>query len=462
MGARRASRWPWALVVAGAGAGVAAAAGSAPTARTSIVVFAPPATPQAAPGELGGSTYGGAIALPSGAFVTERRDVEVGDDGEIWLRGVPDTTDPASVQLRGIGEPIAVRAQRFVPEATAGNDVLGKHVGEPVTVVTPKGELAGTLRGADLQSLVLETADGLHVLRRDGYVQDVRLAKGAAGAAALAFHVDKRGKQSIEIAYRADSITWSADYVAVLDAAGAAVDFAAWASIKNGTTASWDGAELTLVGASAARDRKQGAARFTVPAATRLGAGETVQVELAPPRTGVKVRPIVTFEAMPDPAAQFQQTQATDCNMNNQEDTGRAHVALELDAPQLPAGRVHLFQRSAARLDAVGDDDLHQAAGVVRLRVAETVDVTGERHAVSCNYDESSKTIREKVELVLENRGKQRVTVIAREFMWRWPAWRLDGESQKGERVAPQAQEYRVELAPGAKQTVSYGILYAW
>ncbi|HEY1814318.1 MAG TPA: DUF4139 domain-containing protein [Kofleriaceae bacterium] len=472
-------RIPWLV----AGAAVAASAYAAgPAARTAITVFTAPPDATTAQGEFGGTTYGTPIVPPAGALVTERRDVDVGA-GEVRLTGVPDTLDPASVQLRGVNEPIAVNEQRFVPGATTIEEVMARHVGEQVTVTTPKGDVTGTLRAVDPLAIVVETAGGLRVLRRDGYVLDVKLPGGAnAAQPELVWRLAGAhgGKQPVEITYRADGMSWSADYNAVFDPAQKTLDFSAWATVKNATTASFDGAELTLVDTSVGpavsapsktatpivRAPSGAPSRFVVPGLVKLGAGETVQVALAPPRIGVKVRPVVTFEAMPDPSANFQQFQAVDCNQLSAQLAGAGHaeVALELDTPgQLPAGKVRLFERTGSRLDVISEDQLHASPNLARIRLASDSEIVGERHATSCNYDEHARTIREKVELSLENHGKQRVTVIAREFMWRWPMWHLEGdELPKGTRAGPQTQEYRFDLGPGGKQLVSYTVVYAW
>src|SRR5262249_49860726 len=136
----------------------------------------------------------------------------------------------------------------------------------------------------------------LEMMRRDNYVQDVRLPAGAASdQPSLLWRVDtaKPGKHTVLVSYRADGMSWTADYTAVLDEAGKALDFSAWAMVKNATGASYDGAELTLVGvgsgatgAQAGDAVRPGAApaQFVVPAQVRIGRGEAVQVELIPRR----------------------------------------------------------------------------------------------------------------------------------------------------------------------------------
>jgi hypothetical protein len=445
---------PWLVL------GLALGATDAGAGRTTITVWAASPPPPAA---FGGVTYGG-FAPASGAMISEQREVDVAASGELRIAGVASTIDPASVQLRSLSEPaVAITEQRFIPGATTPDEILARHVGEQVLVVTPKGDVAGVLRSVDAQALVVETAGHLQVMRRDGFVQDVRLAAGVEKPT-LAWRVatKKPGKQTVELTYRADGMSWSADYLAIYDEAAKTLDFAAWATIKNATGATFDDAQLTLVAGG-----KGPQAQYRVPSQVHLGAGESVQVELIPRRAAAKPRSVVAYEAAPDLSASFQQYPASDCTQLSGAPVGqgRADVALELDVPgALPDGRVRLFRRKPDRLELVADDALRIAGNVVRIRVASDGDVTGERHAVSCTVDERTRTIREKIEVKLENRGKTAVEAVVREFMWRYPVWHIDpaDETIKGTKAAAQTQEYRLAIPAGGKKSVTYSVVYQW
>jgi hypothetical protein len=464
------------------------------SARTTITVWvAAPA--QAQTPTYGGATYG-TVVPTSGALIAEQRDVDIDANGDARVTGVAATIDPTSVRLRAIGsidsgEGVQITQQRFIAGATTPDEILARHVGDTVTVVTAKGELTGVLRASDAQAIVVEVGTGerrqLQVLRRDGYVLDVRLSARPGGdKPTLAWRVaaKKPGKHAFEIVYRADAMSWTADYVAVLDDASKTLDFAAWATIKNGTGASFDDAELTLVSGGgqvvpaaangyqlAPRPTVTPQLRFVVPSAVRLGVGETVQVELAPPRVRVKPRSVVTYEAMPDPAASPGFTTGlvmpmTDCNMWNSGGgvTGRAEATLELDAPaQLPDGRVRLFRRRGDRLELASEDQLRGGVGIARINLSPDGEIAGERHA-TCLVDERAKTIREKIEIKVENKGKQAADVVVREFLWRWPQWKIDpaDESMRGARAGAQTQEYRVNVPGGGRKTLSYTVVYSW
>lgn len=189
--------WPVAVAVAVAAAvaGVVAIAqaGSQPTARTQITIWATPPAGDA----YGGLAHGG-YAPTTGAPITERREIDVGGDvrGAIEARisGVAATLDPASVQLRDLTDPAAqIADQRFLPAAATPTEILARHVGESVTATTPRGDVAGVVRAVDDQVIAIETGAGdqrhLEVMRRDTYVQDLRLAAGATSDPTVAWRV---------------------------------------------------------------------------------------------------------------------------------------------------------------------------------------------------------------------------------------------------------------------------------
>ena len=70
--------------------------------------------------------------------------------------------------------------------------------------------------------------------------------------------------------------------------------------------------------------------------------------------------------------------------------------------------------------------------------------------------------IREKIEVKLDNKSKQAVDVVAREFLWRWTMFRIEDEAPKGTKAGAQTEEYRVKLPAGGHQTITYTVVYSW
>jgi hypothetical protein len=462
-------------------------------ARTQLTVWSTPQTPVGAYGAYGGLGYGG-YSTPTGAMITERRDVDVAADGEVRIIGIASTVDPATVQLRSITDPggLSISEQRFVPGASSPDEILARHIGDSVTIVTAKGEVTGTLVSVDAQALVLEVgsgdARGLQFMRRDSYIQHIRLPAGKGSdkpSLVWRLRTKKPGKQTVEVTYRADGLSWAADYLAIFDEGARTIDFSAWATLRNTSGTSFDGAELTLVSGGSASPapniynpygalprQSVPSMRFTVPTPVHVGSGESVQVELMPPRVAAKARSVVAFEAVQDLSPNYQGYPATDCSMLNATvaGTGRAEVAVEVElqgVKQLPEGRVRVFKRAkgtaADRLEVLAEDQLRTSAGVARIRLASHSDLTGERRTSACTLDERARTLSEKVEVKLENKGKQAVDVVVREFQWRYPIWRIDAadESVKGVRASAQTQEYRVSVPAGGKKSVTYTVTYS-
>lgn len=428
-----------------------------------VATAAPDATPRtritiwATPNAFGGASYGMATP-PTGALVAEQREVLVSASGEASLAEIATTVDPASVHVRDLTEPGAtISEQRFVPGATTATELLGRRIGAKVTVVTAKGEVAGTLRAVDDQVLVLETTTGLSVLRRDA-AQDIRFAAAAGDRPTLAWRLSakKPGKHAIELVYRVGGLAWAADYLAVLDGTGQQLDFSARATIKNSSGGAFDAAEVTLVGADAH------ATRFTLPQPVSLRTGD--QVELMPSRFGAKARQVAVFEA---PAGDMIALESpnTDCTSYTGSTEGASYTALEIDVPaqtMLPAGRVRLFRRKGGALEIVGEDQLAATTGVARIKTAAAAELTGERTAATCNVDERARTLREKVELKLTSTSSKPLDIVVRETMWRWSTWKVESEDHKGQRALPQIQEYRVRVPARGTQSLSYTVLYTW
>lgn len=442
-------------------------------------------------GYYGGYTYGAAVG--DGAFITERRSVQVAADGELRFPGVSSRIDPSTVQFRSITDPkgTTVVEQRYAYDLGSPEKLLRRYVGKPIVVTTSHGETTGVLRSVDAEALVLETGAGqtraVEIIRRGQHLLDVKLAAAddtLATEPTLVWKVNtkKTGKQTVEVSYRTDGLRWDADYTAVLDESKNAVDLSAWATINNDTGVEFKDAELVLVtgqlataqpqapypGAYAVRTPAVEPVSFTVPRPVTVSAGGTVQVELMPARSGVSAHKVVVYETALDQSAQWQTYPNSDCYGYVPPNQSRGTQALEVDAPTkgavLPEGKVRVFRRKGDTVELMGEDDLkvNASTGSARLQLGADDKISGERRQVDCKFDDRARTLREKVEVKVENKSKEPVEVILREYMYRWINWRMDAEDVPGSKAAGQTQEYRIKLAANSKKTFTYAVLYSW
>lgn len=443
----------------------------------------------------GGYTYGAAAG--DAAFISHRRAVDIKAEGELRFPGVSTKIDPSTVQFRSLSDSkgTSVVEQRYAYDLGSPEKLMRRYIGKSVTVTTSKGEVSGVLRGIDADSLVIESGSGksraVEIIRRGENLLDVKLAAGDAELATeptLVWKVvsKKPGKQNIEVSYRTDGLRWDADYTAILDdekATKSAVELSAWATITNDTGVEYNDSELVLVtgvldnqqpvnpyaGYQQPRVPHPEPAMFKVPREVTIAAGGTVQVELMPSRSGSSRR-VVLYETTADMSASYQTYMQYDCYSYNQPANtgGKGELALEIDGPGkgaiLPEGRVRVFKKKGDGLELLGEDQLKVNAetGQARLRLGSDENVTGSRTQRECKYDERTRSLREKFEVVVENKGKDSVEVVMREYMYRWVNWKMDGEDIPGTKAATQTQEYRVKLSGNSKKTFTYTVVYSW
>lgn len=443
----------------------------------------------------GGYTYGAAAG--DAAFISHRRTVDIAAEGELLFPGVSTKIDPSTVQFRSLSDAkgTSVVEQRYAYDLGSPEKLMRRYIGKQVTVTTSKGEVAGILRGIDSESLVIESGSGktraVEIIRRGDNLLDVKLAAGDAELATeptLVWKVvsKKPGKQQIEVSYRTDGLRWDADYTAILDdekGGKSSVELSAWATITNDTGVEYDDSELVLVtgvlenqqvaapyaGYQAPRVPHSAPSTFKVPREVTIAAGGTVQVELMPSRSGASRR-VVLYETTADLSASYQTYMQYDCYSYNQPANtgGKGELALEIDGPGkgaiLPEGRVRVFKKKGDGLELLGEDQLKVNAetGQARLRLGTDDDIAGERRQMECKYDERTRTLREKFEVKVENKGKDAAEVVMREYMYRWVNWKIDGEDITGTKAATQTQEYRVKLSGNSKKTFTYTVVYSW
>jgi hypothetical protein len=124
---------------------------------------------------------------------------------------------------------------------------------------------------------------------------------------------------------------------------------------------------------------------------------------------------------------------------------------------------VRLYRRGAAdKLALVSEDVLRFGGGSARIQLAEDNDVSSSQRSLACTVDEHAHTIREKLEITVDNKGKAAVDALVRAFLFRWPVVKLESEDVRGTAAGGQTREYRVHVAAGGHKTVTYAAVYSW
>ena len=483
-----------------------------------VVVFAlgtaqaaPPAPAAPGTGTLALTIYRPLSGAPGFALVSDRRRVNLAaGESEVRFEGVAGTLDAGSVQLRDLSDPEAqVLEQSFLWDMASADALLGRYVGERITVVTDAGERSGRLRWFDATQLVLEPDDPaapVEIILRGKSVKDIRLPALRGGQLAarptLAWKLrsKKAGEHTLEATYQTGGMTWNADYAVVVGEGGKRLDLSGWLSVANGTDAPLTGASVRLVAGDVTRALPTSAPgqpvydpntgypvtpsttappplrHYELPGAATLPARQTRQFELFPAVSGLAGKVVYVHEHVPSYAYYYKQQgypmfeQTIDGAAIKKIDDVGEYLELDLGGKagprvDLPAGKLRVYRKDARSggMALVAEEQVPHTGknGAIRVRLGQSGEVSGERRQVEYRLDEHAREMREKFEIRLKNTRKEAIELVVIESMFRWRNWALEGESlpyttsDDGLKV-----QFRMRLAAGGESTLSYTVRY--
>jgi hypothetical protein len=262
------SRAPWALAIAilvlgqglaVAGAGISVAGHDA---RTSVAL----------------TVYQQDLGL-----VKDTRDVPLATgEGALRFEDIPARIDPRTVTVYSISNPtgLTIVEQSFHADMASSDALLERYVGHEVELVETDARLRERTTKAVLLSTkgpVYQVGDRL-VLGHPGRV-NLPAEPGTIGTGpALLWRLTNAGpaRHRLEVSYLTGGLSWTADYVAVVNAETTKADLTGWVTVTNQSGARYDDATLKLVAGQV--NRTQAGEPFFARAESKLAT--------APPRFG--------------------------------------------------------------------------------------------------------------------------------------------------------------------------------
>ncbi len=296
----------------------------------------------------------------------------------------------------------------------------------------------------------------------------------------------KAGKHEIEASYLTSSITWSADYVAVVDADDREAGLNGWVTIDNRAGATFENATLKLVAGDVRRVRpavpmeamamradmamKSGAAQFgeesffeyhlyTLDRPTTIKDRQTKQLSLFQ-AAGIPVTKRLLLVGQPH----FYRGQYGTISQNE-----KVAVVLELVNSErsglgipLPKGTVRVYKKDSSGAEQfVGEDSIDHTPKdeTVRLRVGDAFDVVADRtqtdyRAISPREAEGA------YEVSIRNRKAEPVTVTVREPIG--GDWRIVTSSLPGKKLDAATIEFEVPVPAGQEVKLTYRVRVRW
>lgn len=379
---------------------------------------------------------------------------------------------PETVTLSGPG--ISIVEQNFDFDLLTPDKLMDKAVGQSITLVrtNPATGVERSERAKVLAAnggIVLQIGERIEVLRDDGLpVRAVfdRLPPNLRARPTLSVTVDaaSAGTVPARLSYLTPNLGWTADYVALFDAAKGAMDIQGWVTLTNSTGTTFSNARTLLVAGNPgggggfrqltgsmdsagteSNDRERLGDYYLYPLAERTTIANAQQKQVsfldvkgAPARStyeyvnswmGSSTEPVSTASVL-----RF--------STSRQGGLG----------DQLPAGTIRVYMRDA-RGDPqfIGENSIgHTPMGSnMSLRTGDAFDVKVQTTVVSRTRKGDSRWVT-KMKYVVTNARPEAITVlVAQDGLW--GDVRITDESLKSERVSADRVEWQVPVPANGK-----------
>ncbi len=420
----------------------------------------------------------------------------------IDFRDVAASIDATSVTFRSLTDPdgTVVLEQNYIYDLVDSEALLSRYLDETINVTTADGTLySGELLSGRRGEAILRTAEGEIVVVRLYDARDIRFPALPAGLITRPtlqwlLQSAEAGEQQVEITYLAGGMNWTADYNLLLNDAETALDLRGWVTLNNHSGRAFNDARLKLVAGDLSRIEPQPAMLESRAMAMDMMEEQAPQVEqrelfeyqlyqVARPVTikdnetkqiefvsgdEITATTFFVFDASPQISGYVSPIDYPDgwpgggdvltfLEFNTGENSGLG--------ADLPAGRMRVYQQDVDGAGLlIGENRIdHSPQGEdVTILLGKAFDLVGERKQT--NFEAVSRTVvRESFEIALRNRkDTEAVEIRVPERLYRWSEWEVSESSAPFEKLDAATIEFRVSLAPGAEEVLSYTVQYTF
>ncbi len=345
--------------------------------------------------------------------------------------------------------------------------------------------------------LVLRTDDGRIILSPSGTIEVLELPEGLISKPTLMWDLfaQSAGSRDVELTYLTNNISWSADYVMILDADDKKADINGWVTMNNQSGTTYTNAVLKLIagdvrrlnpppssgfgggrgGAEMMRNEALGFAEesffeyhlYTLGRPATVRNNEQKQISLLNV-AGIGVKKDMVLEGQRSvwrgsgrdyrPGEGYATDPKVKVNvlveMVNSDKNGMGQP--------LPAGKVRVYKRdSKGQVQMIGEDRIDHTPREekIRLYIGDAFDVVGERKRTAFRRI-ASNLIEEDFEIKVRNRKKVDETVRVVEHAW--ADWTIVRESMASTKTDSNTFEYIVTLKPDEEKVVTYTVRTRW
>lgn len=415
--------------------------------------------------------------------------------------------DPTSVHFKSLTAPdaVSVLEQDFQYDLVSQDKLLQRYLGKEIELectIGRDGDRKETIKGILLSNhggRVLKVGDKI-LLNPPGNPVLPDLPEGLLTKPTLVWTLKsaKGGEHQGEISYLTGGLSWSADYVLVVDKDDAKADLNAWVTVSNNSGATYKDAKLKLVAGdihrapvAPMRGRGNYMAKMAMMEAaadgmteksffeyhlyslgrpTTLADNSSKQVEMAS-AAGVPVKKIFIYDGS---RVEWGGGESAiwDPGYGVGSENKKVSVLFELENKKtsgmgmpLPKGRVRVYKKDDdGSLQLAGEDAIDHTPKdeKVRVKMGEAFDLVGERKRLNYHSDLKGRRFEETFEIRLRNHKETAATIAVVEHLYRWTNWKIIDSSAKWEKRDAQTIEIPVTVPKDGEAVATYTVKYSW
>jgi hypothetical protein len=441
--------------------------------------------------------------------------------GQVVVPDIPATIDGTSVHFMSLTDPLAVRVleQNYQYDLVSQGKLLERYLGKQVewvrvdpatnkeysvfgrllsTGYAPQPGYGGAYAG--IGGMVAEI-NGKIELNPAGRMILPALPDGLVLRPQLSWLVSntREGSHRAEISYLAGGLSWSSNYVALLDNSDAALDLTGWVTLTNtsGTTFRNAGLKLVAGDVNVVQNQFAGAMKamrtelaedaaapqfrqtnlfefklYSLQRRTDVGENETKQIELVSGR-GVAAKKSFIYDGMADQWRSFYRNASYSSQGSfGQQSNPKVGVYVTFKNVEksglgipLPKGKVRVYKRDDdGREQFIGEDEIDHTPKdeEVRLYLGNAFDLVGERAQKDFKTYAGGHVVEETIEVKVRNHKDAPADVLVYEHPWRWSQWEIISSSAEWTKVDQTTLKFPVRVAANGEKIVKYTIRYSW
>jgi hypothetical protein len=442
------------------------------------------------------------------SLIREERTIKIPSGmSRVIIPEIPATIDGTSLHFSSLTDASAVRVleQNYQYDLVSQAKLMEKYIGKEVEFVRLNEEtkreytVKGKLISSSFSGGLVAEINGKIEINPAGRLVLPSLPEGLILRPQLEWLVEneKAGEHKTEISYLAGSLSWNANYVALLNKDDSKLDMTGWVTLTNNCGTSFHDAGLKLVAGDVNIVRQdfdgmrprmmEMAAKsaepqfkqtdlfefklYSLQRRTDLNDNETKQIELISGKN-VPAKKVFIYDGLSDQWRYWYNNYSyRDQGSFGQQSNTKVGVFVifknesksGLGIP-LPKGKIRVYKRDDdGKEQFIGEDQIDHTPKdeELKLYLGNAFDIVGER--VQKDFKTISKrVVEETIEIKVRNHKKEAVEIQIYEHPWRWSEWEITKNSTNFEKVDQSTIKFPVKIGKDEEKVITYTIRYSW